>query len=149
MGTKHKGTDKEKLALDAMIKLVRAAESLVHATKDSYSKAGLTESQFGVLEALYHLGPMSQKDIGAKILKSKGNLTLIVDNLLKMGLISRSQLPADKRYYSIRISPGGEKLIREVFPEHVKGVMKAMAVLNAEEQIQLAQLSKKLGLSLK
>lgn len=149
MGTKHKGTDKEKLALDTMIKLVRAAESLVHATKESYSKAGLTESQFGVLEALYHLGPMSQKDIGAKILKSKGNLTMIVDNLLKMGLISRSQLPADKRYYSIRISPAGEKLIREVFPEHVKGVVKAMAALSVEEQIQLAELSKKLGLSLK
>lgn len=134
--------------MDAMIKLVRAAESLVHATKDSYSRAGLTESQFGVLEALYHLGPMSQKDIGAKILKSKGNLTMIVDNLLKMRLISRSQLPADKRYYSIRISPDGEKLIREVFPEHVKGVVKAMAVLNNEEQAQLAALCKKLGLSL-
>lgn len=149
MGTRHKGTDKEKLALDVMIKLVRSAESLAHATKESFSKAGLTESQFGVLEALYHLGPMSQKDIGAKILKSKGNLTMIVDNLLKSGLILRNQLPADKRYYSIRISPSGEKLVRQIFPEHVKGVVKAMSVLSSNEQIQLAQLCKKLGLSLK
>lgn len=148
MGTQHTTTEKEKLALEAMIKLVRCADSLLYATKESYSRAGLTESQFGVLEALYHLGPMSQKEIGGKILKSKGNLTMVIDNLVKSGFVLRSQQPADKRYYSIRISPSGEKLIRQVFPEHVKGVVSAMSVLNPDEQTQLAALCKKLGLSL-
>lgn len=147
MGTRYKGTDKEKLALDAMIKLVRCADSLLSATKESYSRAGLTESQFAVLEALYHLGPMSQKEIGSKILKSKGNLTMVVDNLEKNGLAERSHQPADKRYYSVRITPAGEKLMRSVFPQHVDGVLKAMSALTTQEQTQLAALCKRLGLS--
>lgn len=149
MGTHYKGPDKEKLALEVMIKLLRCAESFTQATKDVYTKAGLTESQFGVLEALYHLGPMSQKEIGSKILKTKGNLTMIVDNLLKNGLVLRAQQPADKRYYSIRISASGEKLIRQVFPDHVRGVVKALSALDPKEQAQLAFLCKKLGTSLK
>jgi len=148
MGTHYKGTDKEVRALDLMIKLTRACESVLSATKDVYTKAGLTESQFEVLEALYHLGPMPQKEIAVKILKSKGNLTTIIRNLLKRKLVTRAEQQADKRYYLIRISPSGEKLIRQIFPAHVKRMVEAVSGLNPQEQQQLAGLCKKLGLSI-
>lgn len=148
MGTHYKGTDKEVRALDLVIKLMRASESVLSATKGVYSNAGLTESQFEVLEALYHLGPMPQKEIAVKILKSKGNLTTIIRNLLKRKLVSRTEQQADKRYYSIRISPAGEKLIRQIFPAHVRRMVEVMAGLSAQEQVHLADLCKKLGLSI-
>lgn len=71
------------LALSTYTKLVRAAESVTSRTSRLMTEAGLTLSQFGVLEALYHKGPLCQRDIAAKILKSTGNITLVIDNLEK------------------------------------------------------------------
>ncbi len=52
---------------------------------------GLTESQFGVLDSLFHLGPMKQKEIGKKILKSGGNITMVINNLEKRGIGSEKK----------------------------------------------------------
>ena len=73
----------EVVALGTFVKLMRAAESVSADVHKEIGEAGLSISQFGILEALYHLGPMSQKEIGAKILKSAGNITMVIDNLEK------------------------------------------------------------------
>ena len=57
MPTHYKGTEEERRALDVFIKLMRAAESVADRTGGPMAAAGLTPSQFGVLETLYHLGP--------------------------------------------------------------------------------------------
>ena len=67
MGTKHQGSIEEVKALDAYIKLVRASNTVTARVHRHLSGAGLSVSQFGVLEALHHLGPMSQNTIAAKI----------------------------------------------------------------------------------
>ena len=69
------------LALNTYTKLMRAAESVTNRVNRFMSAANLTISQFDVLEALYHKGPLCQRDIAAKILKSTGNITLVIDNL--------------------------------------------------------------------
>ena len=71
MGTHYQGTKAEVRALDAYIKLLRASDSIVgRLGQNLRAEDELTLSQFGVLEALLHLGPMCQRDLGAKILKS-------------------------------------------------------------------------------
>lgn len=149
MGTHHKGPPREVRALDAYIKLMRASES-VNAILLSQlsSEEKLTISQFGTLEALYHLGPMCQKAIGEKLLKSGGNITLVVDNLEKRGLVARVRNPDDRRFITVDLTPEGRALIERVFPEHVKRIVEAFRVLSAEEQDQLGALCKKLGLAL-
>src|SRR6266545_1475603 len=109
---------KQQLALSAYIKLMRAAESLTARVNLHFTAAGLTISQFGVLEALYHLGPLCQKDLAQKILKSSGNLTLVIDNLEKRRLVKRERTSQDRRYVTIHLTPEGEALIAEVFPKH-------------------------------
>lgn len=149
MSTHYKGTEKEKRSLDAMIKMVRAAESLLWATKGSYSRVDLSESQFAVLEALYHLGPMSQKELGEKILKTKGNLTLVVKNLQIRGLVSIEREESDRRFYIIQLTRPGKELVSKILPSHVKRIVEIFSVLSAEEQEQLAGLCRKLGLAAK
>jgi hypothetical protein len=83
MGSRYKGSQSEVRALDTLIKLMRAAESVNVRLNRFISRAGLTVSQFGALEALYHLGPLCQSELGEKILKSSGNITMVVDNLEK------------------------------------------------------------------
>lgn len=146
MGTHYKGTKKEKRALDVYIKLVRAAESVNARINHHLAGANLTVSQFGALEALYHLGPMHQGELGTKILKSGGNMTLVVDNLVKRGLVERRRDTADRRYVIIHLTAKGRNLVCDIFPRHVEIVVSEIGVLDAAEQAQLAALCRKVGL---
>lgn len=145
MGTHHRGTDAEVRALDAFIKLSRASDTLgVHA-QQSYASTGLTTSQFGTLETLYHLGPLCQSEIGKKILRSSGNITLVIDNLEKRGLVRREREEGDRRRVSVHLTAEGQELIARVFPEHVTQLTAALGALSSDEQRELGRLCKKLG----
>ena len=145
MGTHHRGTDEEIRALDAFIKLSRASDTLGQHAQQSYAETGLTASQFGTLETLYHLGPMCQSEIGKKILRSSGNITLVIDNLEKRGLVRREREEGDRRRVSVQLTPEGRKLIARVFPSHAAAITAALSALAPDEQEELARLCKKLG----
>ncbi|NTW58698.1 MAG: MarR family transcriptional regulator [Nitrospirae bacterium] len=146
MGTKYEGTKKEKRALDAFIKLVRAAQSVSDRVESPFSEIGLSVSQFGVLEALHHLGPLYQKDLASKILKSTSNITMVVDNLEKQDLVERVRDEQDRRHYSVRITAKGSALITSFFPGHVRRIVNEMSVLTKAEQDELGRLCRKVGL---
>ena len=135
--------------LDTYIKFTRAAESLETRMTRRAVLGDLTTSQFGVMEALLHLGPMSQSEIGAKILKSSGNITLVIDNLEKCDLVRRQTDLKDRRITNISLTSKGEELIKRIFPEQVKLIVEEFSVLTAEEQDLLASLCKKLGKQIK
>lgn len=140
------GNEKEMRALNTYVKLMRAAESMTARTHEHLSSAGLTISQFGVLEALHHLGPMSQKDIGQKILRSSGNITMVIDNLEKRGLVRRERDQRDRRFFIVHLTEAGNKLIRKIFPPHAAVITGEMSALTTAEQKTLGDLCKKLGL---
>jgi MarR family 2-MHQ and catechol resistance regulon transcriptional repressor len=100
-----------------------------------------------VLEALMHLGPLCQRDLGRKILRSSGNMTLVVDNLEKRRLVQRERSPEDRRYYSVRLTAEGERLIRGIFPPHARAVTETMGALSRAEQEELGRLCRKLGVA--
>lgn len=140
---------KSEIALDAYTKLVRATESSTSRIHQHLADANLTISQFGVLEALYHLGPLCQKDLAEKILKTSGNLTMVIENLEKRSLVSRERDQADRRSLNISLTDRGRKLIAQIFPKHAAIVAKEMSVLSPAEQGTLARLCQKLGLRIK
>ena len=133
------------LALNSYTKLMRAAESVTTRVSRFMAAAHLTVSQFGVLEALHHKGPLCQRDIGAKILKSTGNITLVIDNLEKHDLVQRERNSEDRRYFTIHLTRKGSELITRVFAEVEGAIITEMSSLSADEQQQLGQLCKKLG----
>lgn len=106
----------------------------------------LTVSQFGALESLYHLGPMCQTTLGSKLLRSGGNITMVVDNLEKRGLVHRQRDPEDRRMTVITLTKAGEDLISRVFPNHLEEIVHEMSALTPEEQEQLGSLCRKLGM---
>ena len=145
MGTRHRGTIEEINAINAFIKLQRAAESVssrVHAVLP----AGLTVTQFGVLESLHHIGPLCQGELAEKLLRSGGNLTLVVDNLEKAGLVLRERDPADRRFVVVKLTPKGTTFIANLFPKVVANVLREMQRLSSTELLDLGRLCKKVGL---
>ncbi len=97
MPTHYIGDERIRRALDVYIKLSRARKVMGDRTSTLLAEYGLTESQLGTLEALFYLGPMCQSEIGEKLLVTGGNMTLVVNNLEKRGLVSRQRDPQDRR----------------------------------------------------
>jgi MarR family 2-MHQ and catechol resistance regulon transcriptional repressor len=145
MGSHHHGPKAEVAALDAYIKLMRAAES-VTARAHLVLPDGVTITQFAALEALYHRGPLFQSELAAKLLKSGGNLTLVVANLERDGLVTRERTAADRRFVKVTLTPKGRRFIGTLFPKIAANLVRELAVLTPREQAALARLSKKVGL---
>ncbi|MBW4521935.1 MAG: MarR family transcriptional regulator [Scytolyngbya sp. HA4215-MV1] len=145
MGTHHQGTEQEVRALDACIKLVRAAESVSSQIHHHLEAVNLTVSQFGVLEALWHLGTLSQSDLAHKLLRSGGNMTLVIDNLEKRQLVRRDRQSRDRRVVQVCLTDAGTQLIQEIFPRHVAAIVQTMNILTATEQEELGRLCRRLG----
>jgi MarR family 2-MHQ and catechol resistance regulon transcriptional repressor len=146
MGTHYKGSKKEARALESYIKLVRSAESLSSKIYLELKEIDLTESQFGVLDALYHLGPMKQKEIGKKILKSGGNITMVIDNLEKRNFVKRKRGKKDRRQFVVHLTKKGKEKIIAVLPQIAKLIKKQFEILNTTEQNELQRLCKIVGL---
>jgi len=145
MGTRHQGPIEEINALNAFIKLQRAAES-VSVRTHAVLPDGLTVTQFGVLEVLHHVGPLCQSELAEKLLKSGGNLTLVVDNLEKVGYVSRERDPADRRFVMVRLTERGQLFIATLFPKVVANITREMSTLSSTELADLGRLCKKIGL---
>lgn len=135
----------QRLALLTYVKLMRAANAARNFASHSLADSGLTLTQFAVLEALYHLGPMSLTDIAQKVLTTGGNLTMVVGNLEKQGLAKRQRSPEDRRVLIVILTAKGKTLMREVFPRHAAAITEFLGTLTPEEQLQLGELCRKLG----
>src|SRR5436190_1191660 len=107
----EKGSPAEIRALDAFIKLSRAKNRLDAVLDASMNEQGLTGSQLGVLEAVLHLGPMSQTALCEKLLLSGGNLTLVVTNLEKAGHVKRARTTEDRRVVVVSLTREGRRFI--------------------------------------
>ncbi len=147
MSTHYAGSAKEIRALDAYIKLLRSSQTVAGRVSAHQAVNGLNDSQFGALEALYHLGPLPQKMIGQKLLISKSNVVAIIDVLEEGGLVKRQRDPDDRRVINVSISQDGRKFVEQVLPVHVDAVVEEFSCLTAREQDELARLCRKLGLN--
>lgn len=141
----YAGTPGERLALRTFVKLVRAANALSGRLNRPLAEAGLTESQFGVLEALLHLGPLHQRELAVKILRTNGNVTLVVDHLEQRGLVRRERGSSDRRYIKVHLTDEGEALVKGLFPAHAARLAEELSVLSEDEQYELGRLCRRLN----
>ena len=145
MPTHYQGSPRETLALNTFIKLTRASDSLLQRLAQRSTQGGLTPTQFGVLETIYHLGPMCQTEISQKLLLSTANITLVIDNLEKCSLVQRTRSVEDRRFIRVSLTEQGEELISGLFPKHAASIAEELSVLSPEEQQTLGELCRKLG----
>ena len=143
--SRYRQDQAERQALSTYLKLTRTSDRLWDRLALGLQREGVTPSQFGVLEALFHLGPMCQRDLGERILRSSGNMTMVIGNLERRGLVRRARSTEDRRYLQVHLTAQGERLVRHVFPEHAAAITRELSVLTREEQRTLGHLCRKLG----
>ncbi|MBT8344298.1 MAG: MarR family transcriptional regulator [Sulfurovum sp.] len=117
---------------------IRAKESLYIHSFD------LTMNQFQVLEVLYHRGDLSIGAITTLTMGTPGNITVVVRNLKRDGLVDSIPDPKDKRSSILSITKKGKEIIEKLFPDHAKNLDSYFEVLNDDEMESLFNLLRKL-----
>jgi MarR family 2-MHQ and catechol resistance regulon transcriptional repressor len=145
MPTHYQGDPDVERALSAYINFTRAANSVAARLDAQIESSGLTTGQFAVLEALLHLGPLSQHTLGQKLLRSGGNVTVVVDNLEKRSWVRRERQKNDRRIVVLHLTPAGRRLIAKIFPQHARAITDEMKRLSSDEQDTLRALCRRLG----
>lgn len=135
----------EERALRLWIALARSTSTFSRVVAGRVADYGLTLPQFGVLEALHHLGPLPLGELAEKLLVTGGNVTYVMDRLEEQGLVSRTRCGKDRRVVWACLTQEGRTLIADVFPGHASYICELASVLEPEEQDLLRDLLKKLG----
>ncbi len=107
--------------------------------------SGLCLTDFMVLEALLHKGPLTITQIQGKVLLASGSMTAAVDRVETMGLVIRKTTKEDRRARLLELTPEGRRLIEPAFAAHVAHLEQAMSALDSKEKNQLYRGLKKLG----
>jgi MarR family 2-MHQ and catechol resistance regulon transcriptional repressor len=145
MGTHYRGKAREVRALDALIKLSRCAWSLSSRLEAPLRDEGFTANQFGLLEALLHLGPLEPCDVGPKLLTSRTNVMLLIDQLEERGLVRRTPVKHDRRRVLLELTAEGKRVAEKAFARHLQRLVAEMSRLTPTEQEELARLCKLVG----
>jgi MarR family 2-MHQ and catechol resistance regulon transcriptional repressor len=118
---------------------------------ESYAEKSITDlemcgSDFAVLEALLHKGPLPVNEIGKKILLTSGSITVAVDRLETKGLVERRAHGTDRRARIVHLTVEGRKLITRAYAQHAADLEQLMsASLTTRERVALISLLKKIG----
>ena len=133
------------------MELIQELHQAVQAVRSRLARARigdrLTVTQFDTLAALLRQGPLSQRDLGTELSRTGGNVTMVVGNLEKRGLVTRRRLMTDKRVVTVQLTDQGRRLIETVLPTHVQAMVAEADRLSPSEQAVLVTICRKLRLA--
>src|SRR5918998_4898550 len=98
--------------------LWKAARAVESYAENSVSQLEMCGSDFAVLEALLHKGPLPVNEIGKKVLLTSGSITVAVDRLETRGLVERRAHGTDRRARVVHLTKEGRKLIARIYADH-------------------------------
>ena len=125
--------------------LWRAAQALEALAVRSIADTGLGSTDFAVLEALLHKGPLPVNALGKKVLLTSGSITSAVDRLAARGLVARKDDPADRRVRVVTLTAAGRRVITPAFGRHAADLDEVAASLTRQERGTLVALLRRLG----
>lgn len=134
-------TDK---SMQTWIQIVRAFTKIRNKELKYINECGLTMNQFEVLEVLYHRGDLQVGAITKLIMSTPGNVTVVVKNLLRDGLVQTLPSPEDSRVRIVSITEEGKTLIGDMFGQHAANLKSYFDVLSEDELIMMYDLLRKL-----
>jgi len=138
--------DDRELSLKLLVVLSKAYKVVMDRAAKDMKRNGLSESEFTVMELLYHKGRVPMQRIGESMLVTSGGITYTVDKLEGKGLLRRVACPEDRRVTYAELTEAGTAKFDDIFPAHASAIESIMRGLDEEEKRQAIALVKKLGL---
>ena len=139
------GANEKISAPQLWIVLARCHRALAISIERNIADLGLCLSDFMVLEALLHKGPLTITEIQAKVLLASGSMTAAVDRVETKGLVLRKTTTKDRRARVLELTPDGLRLIEGAFERHSRYLENLMSVLDQKERKEIYAGVKKLG----
>lgn len=130
-------------AVKSMVVMRKAFRTIDNKVSESYGPHNLTATQFSVLDVLNAKGSMKIGELINSMLATSGNMTVVIKNMEKKGLITREACPNDRRAFMVSLTDQGKAVIDSALPDHIERVEEAFSVLTEQEQEQLIELLKK------
>ena len=134
-------------ALQLWVVLARAFGAVERHSRASIARFGLSGTEFGVLEVLYHKGDLPVCDVRRRILLESGSMTYVVDKLVSRGLVRRQASGEDRRMVLLGLTAAGRRLMAKIFPPHAAAIRRAVDGLTPRQQERARQLLRTLGLA--
>ncbi|MFC4024856.1 MarR family winged helix-turn-helix transcriptional regulator [Oceanobacillus longus] len=135
----------ENFSLKAFVVLMKASRTLEEIIKKDISSHGMRTSDFTILEALYHKGRQTIREISEAVLINTGSITYVIDKLENKGLLERSDCSEDRRVVYIQITKQGKELMDDIFPKHQKVIEEIFEDVSTEDKQVLIDVLKKIG----
>lgn len=130
------------LPVQALASFRRADRALKTLENEVLSKYGLTATQFSVLQSLETYGEMRVCQLVRSMLSTSGNMTVVLRNMERDGLIARRPNPDDARSHYVRLTGHGRELIGKVLPDFVACLGGAISsVLDEHDQHELLRVT--------
>src|SRR6266513_1084874 len=125
--------------------MMKAMRALTRYAAAGIEETGLGLSDFGVLEALLHKGPLPVNTIGPMVDLTPGSSSIAVDRLVAKGLVSRVESTEDRRVRIVALTPRGKDLIVPAFRKHAGQMKRVFSELSPEEIRAFEVALKKIG----
>ena len=143
--TPENTTEPDLSGIHIWLVLWKAARTVEAQAQRSIARFDMVTSDFGVLEALMHRGPLSAKQLGAKVLLTSGSVTAAVDRLAARGFVRREDDAHDRRACIVHLTPAGRRLIERAFAQHRAEMEEALEGFSLEDRKSLLPLLRRLG----
>lgn len=137
--------ESESIDLKLWTVLAKAYDAVREHAFAHIERAGLTPGEFGVLDTLFHKGPLVLGELQHRVLVTSGGISYLTDRLEKRGLVERREYAQDRRTREVALTPEGEELMRRVFPEHTEVVERALAGVDPEVKLAATSLLRVVG----
>lgn len=123
----------------------KAHEAAVDYLLRGIAETGISDTDFRILEALLHKGPLPVNTIGPKVHLTPGSISVAVDRLLERGLVSRAESPDDRRVRMVALTKAGKDLIVPIFRKHATEIGKVFCDASPKELLILETVLKRVG----
>lgn len=135
----------DSLSLKSFVVLMKSSKAVQEQIKKDISSYGMRTSDFTVLEALYHKGRQTIREISSAVLINTGSITYVIDKLETKGLLERSDCKEDRRVVYIQITEQGKEMMDEIFPKHQQVIEAIFSDITSDEKEFLINILKRVG----
>lgn len=129
--------------MEAYLTLDRVVDQLKAVAVRGIAGTQLTLSQFNTLRLIVEKGPIAQRDIAHTLMRSGGNVTIVVDNLERLGLAIRERDKKDRRVVYVSATPAGVHVFQSVWPLYMQSVDEAMHTLTSQDLAAIDRIARK------
>ena len=115
---------------EAIINMIYTAENWKKLSTRIYGHFGVTPAQYNVLSLIYwqseHEIGLTQAEISEMMLVKPANTTPLVDRMESIGLVERTPVPEDRRFWRVRLLPKGLEVFKaahHIYYERIQSVI--------------------------